>query len=99
MRKLGPVALGFHAAFIAFILAPLAMVVAVSFTDKGYLSLPTDGLSLRWYQAILDNPDFIDAFLISVWLGFVMPSEGTFALGSPGFRGVRGLTTQRPRRP
>ena len=74
MRKLGPVALGFHAVFIAFILAPLVMVVAVSFTDKGYLSLPTDGLSLRWYQAILDNPDFIDAFLISVWLGFVSAS-------------------------
>lgn len=74
MRKLGPIALIFHAVFVIFILAPLAMVVAVSFTDKGYLSLPTDGLSLRWFYAILDKPDFIDAFWMSVWLAFISAS-------------------------
>ncbi|WP_419905452.1 ABC transporter permease [Kiloniella sp.] len=71
MRRLGFVALCFHALFVAFILAPLLMVIAVSFTDKGYLSLPTDGLSLRWFYAIWDNPDFIDAFWVSVWLALV----------------------------
>jgi len=71
MRKLGPGALIFHAVFVVFILAPLVMVMAVSFTDKGYLSLPTDGLSLRWFYAILDNPAFIDAFWMSTWLGLV----------------------------
>lgn len=70
MRKLSFTALAFHALFVAFIMAPLLMVIAVSFTDKGYLSLPTDGLSLRWFKAILDNPDFIDAFWMSVWLAF-----------------------------
>lgn len=74
MRKLGPTALIFHALFVIFILAPLVMVIAVSFTDKGYLSLPTDGLSLRWFRAILDNPDFIDAFWMSVWLAFISAS-------------------------
>ncbi len=74
MRKLGPVALIFHTLFVIFILAPLAMVIAVSFTDKGYLSLPTDGLSLRWFYAILDNPSFIDAFWMSVWLAFISAS-------------------------
>ncbi len=74
MQRLGPIALIFHAIFVAFILAPLLMVVAVSFTGKGYLSLPTDGLSLRWYRAILDNPDFIDAFWMSVWLAFISAS-------------------------
>mgnify|MGYP005988319503 CR=1 FL=1 len=68
MRTLGPIALIFHAIFVALIMAPLLMVIAVSFTDKGYLSLPTDGLSLRWFKAILDNPDFIEAFGMSVWL-------------------------------
>lgn len=71
MQKLGPVALIFHTVFVIFILAPLIMVIAVSFTDKGYLSLPTDGLSLRWFYAILDNPDFISAFWVSVWLGLL----------------------------
>jgi len=74
MQRLGPIALIFHAIFVAFILAPLLMVVAVSFTGNGYLSLPTDGLSLRWYRAILDNPDFIDAFWMSVWLAFISAS-------------------------
>lgn len=74
MKKLGPLALIFHALFVAFILAPLVMVMAVSFTDKGYLSLPTDGLSLRWFRAILDNPTFIDAFWMSVWLAFISAS-------------------------
>lgn len=74
MRRLGPIALIFHAVFVIFILAPLVMVIAVSFTDKGYLSLPTDGLSLRWFRAILDNPSFIDAFWMSVWLAFISAS-------------------------
>lgn len=74
MQRLGPVALIFHALFVAFILAPLLMVIAVSFTDKGYLSLPTDGLSLRWFHAILENPDFITAFWISIWLGLLSAS-------------------------
>lgn len=74
MRKLNPLALIFHTAFVLFIIAPLVMIIAVSFTGKGYLSLPTDGLSLRWFYAILDNPDFIDAFWMSVWLAFVSAS-------------------------
>lgn len=74
MQNLGPAARIFHTLFVAFILAPLIMVIAVSFTDKGYLSLPTDGLSLRWFRAILDNPDFIDAFWMSVWLAVISAS-------------------------
>lgn len=74
MQKLGLLARVFHTLFIAFILAPLVMVIAVSFTDKGYLSLPTEGLSLRWFHAILENPDFIDAFWMSVWLAAISAS-------------------------
>ncbi len=74
MRQLGLGARIFHGVFVLFILAPLVMVIAVSFTDKGYLSLPTDGLSLRWFYAIAENPEFIDAFWMSVWLGLVSAS-------------------------
>ena len=69
MRKNGLASLAFHTAFILFILAPLVAVMVVSFTDKGYLSLPTDGLSLRWFRTILDYPGFIDAFWTSLYLG------------------------------
>ena len=71
MIRNGPLALAFHALFIGFIVAPLAIVCVVSFTPLGYISLPTDGISLRWFAAILDNPRFISAFWISLALGVV----------------------------
>lgn len=62
MRRLPRILLLFHAVFAIFILAPLAMVALVAFTDKGYISLPFDGASWRWFRAILDHDDFIAAF-------------------------------------
>jgi putative spermidine/putrescine transport system permease protein len=68
MSRNGPVALVFHGLFIAFILAPIVVVCLVAFTPEGYLSLPTSGLSLRWFRAIADYPEFIRAFRDSLWL-------------------------------
>ena len=59
MRKNGPIALIFHTLVIAFVLAPLVIVVLVAFTPDETLTLPTHGFSLRWFRAILDYPDFI----------------------------------------
>jgi putative spermidine/putrescine transport system permease protein len=70
----GPLALTFHALFIAFILAPLAIVCAVAFTPEGFISLPTRGLSLRWFAAVLDNPRFVQSFVFSVGLGVLSAS-------------------------
>ena len=69
MSKNSPLALIFNALFLTFMLAPLVIVCLVAFTSKGFISLPTDGFSLRWFRAILDNPHFIDAFYLSVLLG------------------------------
>lgn len=69
MNKNSAPALLFHALFMLFMLAPLVVVCLVAFTSKGYISLPTDGFSLRWFRAILDNPHFIDAFYLSFYLG------------------------------
>ncbi len=69
MRKNGILALLFHGLFILFILAPLLVVVAVSFTGKGYISMPVDGLSLRWFRAIFSAGEITDAFLFSLRLG------------------------------
>ena len=69
MSKNSPLALIFHGMFLIFILAPLVIVCLVAFTGKGYISLPWDGFSLRWFKAILDNPHFIDAFYLSLYLG------------------------------
>jgi putative spermidine/putrescine transport system permease protein len=66
MSRNGPIALIFHTLFIGFVLAPIVIVCAVAFTPEGYLSLPTNGFSLRWFRAIADYPEFIIAVLLSV---------------------------------
>jgi putative spermidine/putrescine transport system permease protein len=71
MPRNGPIAILFHTLFLIFILAPLAIIVVVAFTDKGYISMPTDGLSLRWFHAILDARELMDAFWFSMKLGLV----------------------------
>jgi putative spermidine/putrescine transport system permease protein len=69
MRQNGPLALVFHTLFVIFMLAPIVVVCLVAFTPEGYLSLPTNGFSLRWFRAIADYPEFVHAFWISLGLG------------------------------
>jgi putative spermidine/putrescine transport system permease protein len=78
MSRNGLLALAFHALFVTFILAPIVVVCAVAFTPEGYLSLPTKGLSLRWFRAILNYPEFLRAFRDSLWLAAL---SSTFAIG------------------
>lgn len=68
MNRTPPALLAFHFLFAIFMLVPLLMVILVSFTDKGFISLPFDGASWRWYRAILNSPDFVDAFWRSLAL-------------------------------
>ena len=69
MRTNNWLSLAYHWLFIAFIVAPLLIVVAVSFTSQGFISLPTQGLSLRWFRAILDAKEIVAAFWLSIGLG------------------------------
>ncbi len=71
MHKNGAFSLLFHSAFVMFILAPLAVVMLMAFTSKGCLSLPTAGVSLRWFRALLDNQEMLDPFMLSIKLGLV----------------------------
>jgi putative spermidine/putrescine transport system permease protein len=83
MRKNGFFSLLYHAIFILFIVAPLIVVIAVSFTGKGYISLPVDGLSLRWFRAILGAGDIMNAFWLSLWLGLASATVAVI-LAVPG---------------
>ncbi|HGL5073566.1 TPA: ABC transporter permease [Burkholderia multivorans] len=82
MQRNGFAALAFHALFVSFIVAPLAAVMLVAFTDKGYISMPFDGASLRWFRAIADNGDIVSAFWLSVRLALVAATLGV-ALAVP----------------
>ncbi len=100
MQRNGKLALCFHTLFVIFLLAPLVVVVLVAFTPNGYLSYPTTGLSLRWFEAILDNPSFIRAFWNSLYLGVaaatvsaVLAVPAALAIVRYEFRGREGLVS------
>jgi len=57
-------------AVCVFIVAPLFFIVAVSLTPSNFISLPRDGLSLRWYAQLLRHPVFLEAGLNSLLLAF-----------------------------
>ncbi len=80
MRRNGPMALAFHLLFLAFMLAPLVVVMLVAFTPDGYLSLPIHGPSLRWFRAIGQNPEFITSFWVSIRLGLASATLATAAV-------------------
>ncbi|MCW5223357.1 ABC transporter permease [Verminephrobacter aporrectodeae subsp. tuberculatae] len=79
MKHAHPLLRVFHWLFAAFMLAPLLMVVLVSFTDKGYIAMPFDGASWRWYAAILKDDDFMRAFYRSLALGAGAATLATLA--------------------
>ena len=69
MRRNGPLALIFHTIFVIVMVAPIVVVCLVAFTPEGFLSLPTNGFSLRWFRTIGQYPEFIHAFWVSLGLG------------------------------
>lgn len=79
MTKNGPVALIFHTLVVLFMLAPLAIVCLVAFTPENTLSLPTRGLSLRWFRAVFDHPDFVQSFWNSLWLALMAATLSVLA--------------------
>ncbi|WP_258052401.1 ABC transporter permease [Mesorhizobium sp. INR15] len=48
-----------------FLLGPLVFVLPISFTDRNYLSMPSQGLSLAHYEALWLKPGWISSLLQS----------------------------------
>lgn len=69
-------ALVFHAFFVLFVLAPILVVCIISLTPESYLSMPTNGISLRWYEALLNHQEFITAFRASLALAATSATIG-----------------------
>jgi len=65
-----------------FILAPLAFVVAVSLTPRDFISLPMQGISLRWYGQMLTRGEFLTAGFNSV-LTALQAAATALMLGIP----------------
>ncbi len=66
-----------------YLIAPLAIVVIISFSAASFLQFPPPGLSLRWYENLFADPAWTDAIGVSIQI--LIPSAalatllGTFA--------------------
>lgn len=52
--------------FFGFLLAPLLVLVAVSFNPTAMV-FPPQGFTLKWYGTILEKPDFLTAAVASTF--------------------------------
>ncbi len=50
---------------VLLLVGPSLVVVAISFTEKLYISFPPEGFTLRWYAAIWENQQLVDSVLVS----------------------------------
>ena len=67
--RLEKLVLGIWTAVVSiFIVGPLLIMIAISLTAEGYISLPYNGISLRWYADMLQQKVFLDAALNSLLL-------------------------------
>jgi putative spermidine/putrescine transport system permease protein len=75
---------GFAYLVLAFLIAPLLVIVPLSFNAEPYftftskmLTLNPDGFSLRWYQDIIDNPQWGEAIVNSLIIAIASTALAT----------------------
>lgn len=59
-------------AMFAFLLAPLIVVVPISFSGDNYMMFPPSSWSMKWYPAIFADSKMAGAFWTSLLLAFVV---------------------------
>jgi putative spermidine/putrescine transport system permease protein len=53
---------------VLFLVGPIVVILAVSFTSAEYLVFPPYGFSLRWYEAFLRDRSYVEAMGVSIML-------------------------------
>jgi putative spermidine/putrescine transport system permease protein len=81
----------FNAAMLLFMLAPLVIVIWMSFTPSQLFVLPLGEFSLRWYRATVAHSGFADSFLLSLRLALASAVIAT----ALSFLAAYGLTRSR----
>ena len=63
-------------------LLPIVVIVLMSLNAGEFLTFPPQGLSLRWFKAVFNHPDFVASFWNSLWLALLSATIAT-ALAVP----------------
>lgn len=81
-----------------FSAAPLLIPIAISFSDTNFTAFPPRGFTLRWYAAVLQDPEFLRALWVSTRLALaatlvslLLGTPAAFALVRGEFRGKAAL--------
>jgi len=85
---------------VAFLLAPIVIVVVTAFSSDAFLKFPPSGLSLRWFEEFFGSSEWIDSTVLSIQLAIVAAFFATvagvmaaLALATASFRGSEMLRT------
>ncbi len=65
-----------------FLLAPVLVVLVMSFDTQSFLSFPPQGFTFDWYASLAENSDFLTGFQVSVVVGAGTCAAAT-AIGLP----------------
>jgi putative spermidine/putrescine transport system permease protein len=67
-----------HSALVLFFLvAPILIIMPLSFNSSSYFSYPMSGVSLRWYEAALSDPQWQRALFNSLLIGLASTALAT----------------------
>lgn len=86
----------FSWAILLFILAPIIIVLMISFTSREMISFPPHGFSFRWYRAFFTEPPWMDTLKNSLIIAFYATLVSTF-IGTLASLALRGKTSRHPR--
>lgn len=70
------------AATLAFVVAPLLVVVTLSFSEANLAIFPPVGFTTSWYEQVIADEEFQHAFVVSVVLALAATAT-SFVLGVP----------------
>jgi putative spermidine/putrescine transport system permease protein len=85
---------------VAFLMTPLVITVAVSFTSSAVYTLPPETWSLRWWQSMARRPGLMEAVglsleiaVISTVLSLLLGTAAAYAVARGQFRGREAIAT------
>ena len=85
---------------VAFLMTPLLITVAVSFTSSAVYTLPPEEWSLRWWQSMARRPGLLDSVrlsleiaVISTALSLMLGTAAAYAVARGQFRGREAIAT------
>ncbi|MBA5685784.1 ABC transporter permease [Rugamonas apoptosis] len=74
---------GFNGLVLVFLMVPVLVIIPLSFSDSTFLAYPMPGLSLRWYQNLIESDEWMRAarnsFIVAPLATVVATVLGTLA--------------------